>query len=283
MGPILVFGHKNPDNDSVVSAVAYAHLKNLTDPENVYVPARLGPAPRETAWVFERFGVELPEEISHVRTRVRDVMTPDPITIGAHEPMLIAGRVMRERGVRGLPVVDGEGRALGLVGERALAARYLDETEIDGFQRMPVTVGQLVRALDGELVAGDPAASVAGDVLIGAAEPSTLAARIKPGDTVIVGDRLRTPPLALEAGATCIITTGGHRAGSRDASSWPASRGAALIVTPHDTYTCRAPRLARARGGRSHGHRHPHRRSRDAPGRGRRGPHPEPSARGRRR
>ncbi len=78
MGPILVFGHKNPDNDSICSAVAYAHLKNITDSENVYVPARLGPVPRETLAVFERFGVAVPEEIAHVRTRVRDVMTPDP-------------------------------------------------------------------------------------------------------------------------------------------------------------------------------------------------------------
>ena len=248
MGPILVFGHKNPDNDSVASAVAYAHLKNLTDTENVYVPARLGPAPRETAWVFERFGVEMPEEISHVRTRVRDVMTPDPVTIGATEPMLVAGRVMRERGVRGLPVVDGDGRALGLVGERALAARYLDETEIDGFQRMPVTVGQLVRALDGELVAGDPTSRIAGDVLIGAAEPETLAARIKPGDTVIVGDRLRTQPLALESGAACLISTVGHRPGD-GAIALANTRQASVIVTPHDTYTAaRLVSLAHAVG-----------------------------------
>ncbi len=248
MGPILVFGHKNPDNDSVASAVAYAHLKNLTDTENVYVPARLGPAPKETAWVFGRFGVELPEEISHVRTRVRDVMTPDPITIGAHQPMLVAGRVMRERGVRGLPVVDADGHTVGLVGERALAARYLDETEIEGFERMPVTVGQLARALDGEVAAGDPAATVGGDVLIGAAEPATLVARIKPGDTVIVGDRLRTPPLALEAGAACLISTGGHRP-SDDTLELARAHDAALIVTPHDTYTAaRRVSLAHAVG-----------------------------------
>jgi manganese-dependent inorganic pyrophosphatase len=248
MGPILVFGHRNPDNDSVASAVAYAHLKNLTDAQNVYVPGRLGPAPRETAWVFDRFGVELPEEIPHVRTRVRDVMTAEPVTIGAHEPMLVAGRIMRKQGVRGLPVVDGDGRALGLVGERALAARYLDETEIAGFQRMPVTVGQLALALDGEVIAGDPAKSVAGDVLIGAAEPATLAARIKPGDTVIVGDRLRTQPLALESGAACLISSGDHQP-SDDVLTLARARGAAVIVTPHDTYTAaRLVSLAHAVG-----------------------------------
>ena len=248
MGPILVFGHKNPDNDSIVSAVAYAHLKNLTDPENVYVPARLGPVPRETLWVFDRFGVEVPEEIAHVRTRVRDVMTPDPLTVGEREPMLVAGRLMREHDVRGLPVIGDDGRAVGLIGERALAARYLDETEIEGFQRKPVTVEQLMRALDGELIAGDASATIAGDVLIGAAEPSTLAARIKHGDTVIVGDRLRTPPLALASGAACLISTGAHRPGD-DVVELATTRGAALIVTPHDTYTAaRLVSLAHAVG-----------------------------------
>ena len=92
MGPILVFGHKNPDNDSISSAVAYAHLKNVTDPGSVYVPARLGPVPRETAWVFERFGVELPEQVAHVRLRVRDAMTPDPVVSYLGEPMLLASR-----------------------------------------------------------------------------------------------------------------------------------------------------------------------------------------------
>ena len=162
MGPILVFGHRNPDNDSICSAVAYAHLKNLTDAENVYVPARLGPVPRETAWVFERFGVELPEEIATCARACATSMTPD-VTVGANEqPMLEAGRLMREHGVRALPVVDGEGGAVGLVSQRMLAERYLDETEIVGFQRMPVTVGQLARVLDGDALAGDPAASIQG-------------------------------------------------------------------------------------------------------------------------
>ena len=236
MGPILVFGHKNPDNDSISSAVAYAHLKNLTNPENVYVPARLGPVPRETAWVFARFGVALPEEIAHVRTRVRDVMTADPVTITAEEPMLVAGRVMREHGVRGLPVVGDDGRALGLVSERVLAERYLDETEIAGFQRMPVTVEALARVLDAELVCGDPSVEIAGDVLVAATEPSTLVARISPGDTVIVGDRLRTQPAAVEAGVALLVSTGGFSPAA-DVVELAREHGTALLVTPHDTYS----------------------------------------------
>jgi manganese-dependent inorganic pyrophosphatase len=248
MGPILVFGHKNPDNDSIASAVSYAHLKNVVDSDNVYVPARLGPVPRETRWVFERFGVELPEEITHVRTRVRDVMTPDPVTITPEEPMLAAGRLMRERGVRGLPVVDVAGHAVGLVSERVLAERYLDETRIAGFQRMPVTAERLARVLDGELVTGDPEATISGDVLVGASEPSTVVEHIREGDTVIVGDRVRTQPMVLAAGVACLVSSGGFRPPG-DVISLARAKGAVLVVTPHDAYSAaRLVSLAHAVG-----------------------------------
>ena len=236
MGPILVFGHKNPDNDSVCSAVAYAHLKNLTDPANVYVPARLGPVPRETVAVFERFGVAVPEEISHVRTRVSDVMTAEPVTIGEREPMLSAGRLMRSRGVRGLPVVDKQGRAVGLVSERVLAERYLDEIEIAGFQRMPVTVGALANVLDGHVVCGEASAEISGNVIVGASEPASVAARIAPGDVLIVGDRVRTQPAAIEAGAALLVVTGGSQPAD-EVIATAAAMGVAVIVTPHDAYS----------------------------------------------
>ena len=248
MGPILVFGHKNPDNDSVCSAVAYAHLKNLTDPDNVYVPARLGAMPRETAWVFEHFGVAAPEQIGHVRTRVRDVMTPEPFTIGEAEPMLAAGRLMREHGVRGLPVVDATGRSVGLISERVLAERYLDETEIAGFQRMPVTVGALARVLDATIAAGAETDEIYGDVVVGAAEPSSVIARIKPGDVLIVGDRVRTQPAGIESGAALLVVTAGAEpaAGVLDLAR---ELGAAVLLTPHDTYSAaRLVSLAHAVG-----------------------------------
>lgn len=248
MGPILVFGHRNPDNDSICSAVAYAHLKNITDPDEVYVAARLGDVPAETRWVFERFGVDLPDAIPHVHTRVRDVMTEEVVSISPEASMLQAGRMMRENDVRALPVVTDDGAVVGLVSQRMLAERYIEETEIAGFAEMPVSIARLARVLDGVVLSGDPAALVSGDVLIGAAEPDTMVSRIKPGDILIVGDRVRTQPMAIEAGVALLVVTTGVTPPD-EVIALARSKGTALIVTEQDTYsTARLIALAHAIG-----------------------------------
>ena len=236
MRPVLVFGHKNPDNDSVCSAVAYAHLKNLTDTNEVYVPVRLGSMPVETAWLFDRFGVEPPEQIDHVRTRVSDVMTPDAITVDPSSSMREAGRLMRAHDVRALPVVGAGGSVVGLLSQRRLAERYLEETEIPGFAEMPVAVARLVEVLDGELLSGDGSTMIEGNVLIGASEPATVVRLVSPGDVLIVGDRVRTQPMALEAGVACLVVTAGARPAD-EVVALASQRGAALIITDHDSYS----------------------------------------------
>ncbi|HEX9093915.1 MAG TPA: putative manganese-dependent inorganic diphosphatase [Coriobacteriia bacterium] len=234
MGPILVFGHRNPDNDSICSAIAYAHLKNLTDPAQVYVPVRLGPAPPETAWVLERFGVATPEEIAHVRTRVRDVMTADVVTVGPDDTLLTVGALLAERGVRGLPVVSGDD-VLGIMTMQALATRYVEALTVTGFQDRPVTVARLVEVLDGRLLAGDESATLSGNVLVGAMEPATMLSYIRPGDVFIVGDRRRSQPMALEAGVACLVVTGG-RDPAEGVLAQARELGVAVVVTPKDTY-----------------------------------------------
>ena len=80
--------------------------------------------------------------------------------------MLEAGRLMREHGVRALPVVEGQ-RVRGLLNASILAERYIAETSLEGFRNEPVEVGQVVRALGGQLLEGDPGARLSGGLLIG--------------------------------------------------------------------------------------------------------------------
>lgn len=133
--PILVVGHKNPDNDSICAAVGYAHLKNEMakragrSEEVIYIPARLGPLPPESEWVLSSSAIEPPRVITHVHVRLGDVMTEDPVSISSEAPMLEAGRLLRKHNVRSLVVEDESGEFQGLISTRAIAERYISATD----------------------------------------------------------------------------------------------------------------------------------------------------------
>ncbi|TLM72830.1 MAG: putative manganese-dependent inorganic diphosphatase, partial [Actinobacteria bacterium] len=123
----------------------------------------------------------------------------------------------------------------GLIDQAALAELYVEETAVAGFTDRPVTVGQLAAALDGEVLAGDAACVLEGNVLIGAMEPGTMLAHIRAGDTLVVGDRVRTQPMALDAGVACLVVTGGFRPGA-EVLERAATTGAAVVSTAHNTF-----------------------------------------------
>ena len=137
---VLVFGHRNPDNDSISSAVAYAYLKNKLserkeryheDDEGYdYVPARLGEMPAESEWVLTKNGFETPVLISHVFPRVCDVMTPNPIAVTTDTTMMEAGRQLRKYNIRSLVVNDAQGKFVGLISTRNVAERYVEATDV---------------------------------------------------------------------------------------------------------------------------------------------------------
>ena len=103
MDPIYVFGHRNPDTDSVVSAMAYAALHNsLGDRE--YVPARLGQLNDETAFLLDKFGFKPPMLLQTVRTQVRDLDFDRPPLLGAAVAVSHAWEILRQnKSVSALP------------------------------------------------------------------------------------------------------------------------------------------------------------------------------------
>lgn len=158
--PIVVVGHKNPDNDSICSAIGYAHLKNELEKRKVeanpdydtagYVPVRLGPLPPESAWVIEKAGLETPAVISHVHSRVMDVMTPDPISISHEATMLEAGRLLRQHNVRALVVTGDEDKYMGLITTRMIAERYVSATDVlvEGGSNNMAVAADLIASLE---------------------------------------------------------------------------------------------------------------------------------------
>lgn len=135
--PIIVVGHRNPDNDSICSAVAYAHLKNELAKRDAngneavsYVPARLGPLPPESAWILEKYGLAAPSVLGHVYARVADVMTSTVISVSHSATIMEAGRLLRKHNVRALVVTNDDGTYRGLVTTRMIAERYIAATDV---------------------------------------------------------------------------------------------------------------------------------------------------------
>ena len=155
--PIIVVGHKNPDNDSICAAVGYAYLKNelarreARDGEApaVYVPARLGPLPPESSWILKENGLPLPEVVGHVHARVSDVMTPGPISIAHDATLLAAGRLLRQHNVRALVVTNDDGTYRGLITTRMIAERYIAATDVleEGGANEMAVAGDLIASL----------------------------------------------------------------------------------------------------------------------------------------
>src|SRR3954447_2789154 len=128
MPHIYVTGHKNPDTDTIASAIGYAELKGRLDPDNVYAPARLGAVNAQTRWVLEKSGAREPKLLKHIMLRVKDVMSKDIVTARRDDPLRNVGLAMAQRGISLVPIVDDDGALIGLVTERNLARMYIRES-----------------------------------------------------------------------------------------------------------------------------------------------------------
>ncbi len=234
MPPIYVTGHRNPDTDSIASAIGYAELKRRLDPNNTYVPVRLGECNPQTRWMLERSGASEPELLPHVMLRATDVMqTSFPIT-REDQPIREAGLAMARAELELVPVVDGDGALRGIVTERALARRYIRESRrTSTLQEAPTQVGAIVEVLQGELVVG-PDALLAGRVWVQSMDVATPSG-IKDGDVVVVGNRADAQRLALELGAALLVLSNDSAPGP-DIAALAREREAAIVVSPLDTY-----------------------------------------------
>ncbi len=234
MPPIYVTGHRNPDTDSIASAIGYAELKGRLDPDTDYVPVRLGECNAQTRWVLERGGASEPELLPHVMLRASDVMqTSFPVT-GQDEPIREAGLAMAHADLELVPIVDDQGTLVGVMTERALARRYIRESrQASTLKDGPTYVNAVVAVLEGELVTGQDRL-LAGRVWVHSMN-ATSPSGISDGDVVVVGNRADAQRRAIELGAALIVLSNGS-APSDAVLELAGECGAAVIVSPLDTY-----------------------------------------------
>ena len=233
MATIYVTGHRNPDADSIASAIGYAELKGRLDTRNTYVPVRLGACNAQTRWLLDRSGAAAPQFLPHVMVRACDVMQSDFPVARLHAPIREAGLEMARAGLEIVPVVDDDGALVGVLTERALARRYIRETrETSTLQDAPTRVSAIVEVLGGRLLTGEDKV-LTGRVWVHSMDPTRSGAR--EGDVVVVGNREDAQRLAIDRGAQLLVLSNDSEPGD-DILALAGERGIAVIVSPLDSY-----------------------------------------------
>jgi manganese-dependent inorganic pyrophosphatase len=233
MAPIYVTGHRNPDADSIASAIGYAELKRRLDTRNSYTAVRLGECNAQTRWLLERSGAPQPQFLPHVMVRACDVMREDFPIANEDAPIREAGLAMARAGLELVPVVDGDGALAGVVTERSLARRYIRETrETSTLQDAPTQVGAIVEVLDGKLLTGEDR-PLSGRVWVQAMDLTR--SGISDGDVVVVGNRTDAQRMAIEKGARLIVLSNDSTP-TGEILDLARARGTAVIVSPLDSY-----------------------------------------------
>src|SRR5689334_12161709 len=236
MATVYVTGHRNPDTDSIASAIGYAELKGRLDPRNEYVPVRLGHLNAQTRWVLDRSGAPEPDLLAHVLLRVRDVMQAGFPNVSHRDPIREVGLTMAREDLELMPIVDDDGALAGVMTERTLARRYIRESrDVTSLVDAAATVAAVVAQLDGELVRGDDDRELAGRVWVLAMDVGSLPEGIGDGDVVVVGNRDDAQRRAIESGVALLVTSNGTRPAD-DVLALAEERGTVVVSSPWDSY-----------------------------------------------
>ena len=233
--PVYVIGHKNPDTDSICSAVAYAELKNLLHGGG-YCAARAGQINQETQYVLNFFQAQAPIYVPDVMTDVSDIEIRKTQGVTGDISLKKAWNMMRALGVVTLPITDNQ-RLQGLITIGDIANAYMDVYDNCILSVAGTPYKNILETLDAELLLGDKNALYdRGEVVIAAANPDVMEDYIHEGDMVILGNRYESQLCAIEMNAACIIVCMGAKV-SKTIQKLAQEHNCSIIVTPHDTFT----------------------------------------------
>ena len=234
---IFVIGHKNPDTDSICSAIAYADIKNRTSQKVKYIPKRAGQINEETEYVLNRFGMLPPGYLSNIGTQVKDMdirMSPD-----ADKSMSLknAWDLMMEKSIVSLPIRDKEGQLEGLITIGDIAKTYMDTTDSYLLSRARTQYRRIAETVAGTVIEGNEHGYFTkGKVLVGTANPEMLKAYIEEDDLIIMGDREEDHLQAIAQNVSCIIVGMGIEV-TEKVIKLAHEKEIAIIMSPYDTFT----------------------------------------------
>ena len=237
----IVIGHRNPDMDSICSALAYAELKHLTGQENV-IAARAGNTNERIDFVLQKFGMEAPMLVNDLSPRVADVMQRRVISVRKDSPVYDALQLIDKKQMRGLPVVDEANRCLGLLSAFKVSHHLFPSREEAGNARVVIaSLADIATTFGGGLITGSLSAESAElFLMVGAMAQNSFAPRlgryIDEKVVLFVGDRPHIQQMAIDARVHAIVVTGGMPI-DEEIRAVARAADVTIISSPHDTAT----------------------------------------------
>ena len=234
-GRVYVVGHKNPDTDSICSAIAYAHLKKeITGRE--YVAKRAGQINEETQYVLRKFKVEAPRLLSNVKLQVKDMDIHKAKGVEPNVSIKDTWELMKKDGVKTIPVLK-EGELVGVISTGDIAKSYMDVYDSTILAEARTQYKNIVETLDGTLVCGNEHGYfVKGKVTIGASSPEMMEEFIRKDDLVILGNRYESQACAVDIDASCIVLCQNAEV-PEELLTKAEEQSIVIIKTPYDTFT----------------------------------------------
>lgn len=232
---VYVIGHKNPDTDSICSAIAYANLKNKITGEK-YIAKRAGEVNGETAYVLDKFQVSVPSLLDNVHLQVKDMDIRHIEGVSDHMSIKDAWARMKDENIKTLPVTRGE-KLEGLITIGDIATSYMEVYDNNILATARTQYRNIVKTLDGTLVSGNEHGYfLNGKVVIAASSPDLMENFIEKDDLVILGNRYESQLCAIEMDASCLVICQGANI-SKTIKKMAEERDIVIIQTPHDTFT----------------------------------------------
>ena len=231
----IIIGHKNPDTDSICSAIVYAYFKEQTE-KKTFEPARAGELNEETGFVLNYFGAEVPRLIKNVKTQVKDIEFRRTKGVDRGISIKRAWNLMKELDVPTLPVVNSKGGLEGIITVKDIASSYMNIYDNSTLSKANTKYENILDTLEAELITGDAQKYFnKGKVLIAAANPDIMEQYISEGDLVILGNRYESQLCAIEMGAACIVVCAGADA-SKTIKKLAQANNTTVMTTPNDTF-----------------------------------------------
>ena len=232
---VVVIGHRNPDTDSICSAIAYAELKNRTS-TLVCEPRRAGKMNQETEFVLKKFGVTPPRMCTDVNPKIRDVDYREMPGIPGSTSLRRAWKIMRDQQIDTLSITSADNELEGIITVKDLATANMDVFDTAVLAKSRTSYKNILETLNGTMVVGDAdAVCPTGHIKIGTATPEMLESSVEKGDIVILSNRYESQLCAIEKEASLIIICNGAKVG-RTIQRIADETGVAIMTTPEDTY-----------------------------------------------